>query len=244
MTSFHDDQALIGDRQWFGISSGIIAGDLVSVWADQAFWQAGLSPEVLMDAVEVYNTMRAEVMAGQWLDVRLAALPQASVAESEHVALLKSGRYSITRPLELGVALAGECDPSLLRALRTYGDSVGVAFQMRDDVLGMFGNQAETGKSVGGDIREGKRTVLILTALERATPTQRAILNQCLGNVHVDADQLEQVREIVRETGAADYVEARITDQYEIAQAAIEPVGNPAKRVLLELADLAVHRSR
>lgn len=243
MAEIHEREGWVGDREWFGISSGIITGDLVSVWADQAFAQANLPPATLQAGFEVYNTMRAEVMAGQWLDVRLAALPQATTAESEHVALLKSGRYSITRPLELGAAL-GECaDPELLLALRTYGDHIGVAFQMRDDVLGIFGNMAKTGKSVGSDIREGKRTVLMLMALEHATPAQRAILDRSLGNPDVTNTDLDAVREIVVATGARDLVELKIQRDLDTALSAAVNLDNPARQVLEELADLAANRA-
>ena len=243
MSALHADQGWVGDREWFGISSAIITGDLVSVWADQAFAQATLPTETLQAGFGVYNTMRAEVMAGQWLDVRLAALPQATTAESEHVALLKSGRYSITRPLELGATLSGDPAPELLEALRTYGDHIGVAFQMRDDVLGIFGNKAKTGKSTGGDIREGKRTVLMLTALERANATQRAVLDRCLGNPEVQAADLDAVREIVHATGATDVVEAQIQHHLETALGALDHLNDPARRVLRELAEQAVHRT-
>lgn len=243
MAELHEAEGWVGDREWFGISSGIITGDLVSVWADQAFAQADLPAATLQAGFEVYNTMRAEVMAGQWLDVRLAALPHASTAESEHVALLKSGRYSITRPLELGAAL-GECtDEAVLEALRTYGDHIGVAFQMRDDVLGIFGNKVKTGKSVGSDIREGKRTVLMLTALEQADPIQRAVLDRCLGNPDVTDGDLAAVREIVEATGARDLVELKIQRDLDIALAAAVNLDNPAQRVLEELADLSVNRA-
>lgn len=243
MAQLHDEHGWVGDREWFGISSGIITGDLVSVWADQAFWMANMPAPILERAVKVYNVMRAEVMAGQWLDVRLAALPKASAAESEHVALLKSGRYSITRPLELGVALGGQDRPELLKALRTYGDRIGVAFQMRDDLLGLFGDKAKTGKSVGGDVREGKRTVLMLHALAQANPAQRGLLDRCLGNPDVSLDDLTAVREVVRATGAAALVEQLIKDHLYEAVAAIGAISDPAHRVLVELADEAVNRS-
>lgn len=242
MAALHDHEGWVGDREWFGISSGIITGDLVSVWADQAFAQADLPAATLQAGFQVYNTMRAEVMAGQWLDIRLAALPEATTAESQHVALLKSGRYSITRPLELGATLGMCTRPEIFSALRTYGDHIGVAFQMRDDLLGIFGNAVETGKSVGGDICEGKRTVLMLTALSQATPAQRAVLERCLGNPDLTEHDLDTVRTIVDDTGARAQVEAKIQAALGTALGATVHLPNPARRVVEELADLSVNR--
>lgn len=239
----HDANGWLGDGEWFGISSGIIHGDLISVWADQVFWQADVDRDLLVAAYEVYNIMRAEVMAGQWLDIRLAALPDAQVAESRHVALLKSGRYSITRPLQLGATLGGLDDPTTRHALATYGDEMGVAFQMRDDVLGIFGDQAKIGKSVASDIREGKRTVLMLTALARADAAQRAVLDASLGNVDLDGDGIAWVRTIVEETGAVASIEDQIQAGYQRALDALTVVAQPAQRVLAELADMAINRS-
>ena len=175
LASEHRRGAWRGDPDWFGVSAAILAGDLTFVWADDLFEQSPAAPLALARARRGFSTLRAEVMAGQYLDLRLAALPCPDEASAQHVALLKSGRYTVTRPLQLGVALAtGDPDPALTDALTTYGDAVGVAFQLRDDVLGLFGDPAETGKSCVDDLREGKRTLLVLRALARRVRARAA----------------------------------------------------------------------
>ena len=129
-------------------------------------------------ARRVFTQLRTEVMAGQYLDLRLAGDAHADVSAARRVALLKSGRYTVTRPLQMGAAL-GSPDPVLDAALCAFGDAVGLAFQLRDDVLGLFGDPAETGKSALSDLREGKRTVLVLTALERAGPPAARTSSAC-----------------------------------------------------------------
>src|SRR5690606_11820356 len=125
-------------------------------------------------------------------------------------------------------------------ALQTYGDAVGVAFQMRDDVLGLFGDPAETGKGVVEDLREGKRTLLLLRALRLATPAQRAVLHARIGDPHLDEAGAARVQEVVAATGALASVEALITAQHALARSALAGVPQPARHALDELATLAV----
>ncbi len=238
----HTAARLLGDPRWFGIGGAILAGDLAFVWADQLFDEADLPAEALARARAVFTRLRIEVMAGQYLDLRLAGLPDAEEQNALDVALLKSGRYTVTRPLQLGAAIGG-AGPLLDAALRAYGDAVGVGFQLRDDVLGLFGDARRMGKDALSDLREGKRTVLMLRALRLANSAQRAALQELLGDEDLDEEQAERARAIVTETGAVADVEALIRRKRESAVQALVPVPAQARAALLELADFALFRS-
>jgi geranylgeranyl diphosphate synthase type I len=198
---------------------------------------------VLDAARRIFTTLRVEVMAGQFLDLRLAGLPTASVDDALRVALLKSGRYTVTRPLQMGAAMGGG-GPELHDTLGRYGDAVGVAFQLRDDVLGVFGDPESTGKGDLDDLREGKRTVLMLKTLERATPAQRAALDQVLGHRGLTTADAQTVRDIIVDTGALAEVEDLIIQRREAAGNALEGVDPAARSPLEDLADLAAFRAR
>lgn len=238
----HVEEGLTGDPSWFGVGGAILAGDLAFVWADQMLDTAVLPAAAIERARRVYTQLRVEVMAGQYLDLRLTGREGAGEVESMHVALLKSGRYTVTRPLQLGAAIGGgSC--ALLDALRDYGDAAGLAFQLRDDVLGLFGDPTRTGKGALSDLREGKRTVLMLRALGRAGPAEHRLLTQALGDPDVGDEAADRVREIVVDCGALASVERLLAEQLAVACDALEPIAPPAREALEELADFAAHRT-
>jgi geranylgeranyl diphosphate synthase, type I len=233
-----------GDAGWFGASAAVLAGDLVYVWADELLDRAPLSPPALNRARAVFTTLREEVIAGQHLDLLLAADPSADEARARHVALLKSARYTVTRPLLLGAALAPPAaGVRVERPLTTYGDAVGLAFQLRDDILGLFGEPSTTGKSDLDDLHEGKRTVLMLRALRLADDAQRSMLQAALGDPDLDEAGADRVREVVVATGALASVEARLTADHARALEAIDEVPEPARSALVDLAQLAIRRA-
>lgn len=242
LSAVHEGEGLEGDARWFGIGGAILAGDLAFVWADQLFDETPVPADVLDRARRVFTTLRVEVMAGQYLDLRLAGLPTASESDALHVALLKSGRYTVTRPLQVGAAIGGG-DDALDEALGRYGDAVGVAFQLRDDVLGLFGDPEATGKGDLDDLREGKRTVLMLKTLAQADAAQRRELAEVLGDRELGADDADRVRTIVTETGALREVEHLIAQRRDAADAALAAVDGAARTALTDLADLAAFRS-
>ena len=240
----HRTRDRLGDAVWFGASAAVLAGDLAYVWADELLDRSVLAPDALERARAVFTTLREEVIAGQHLDLLLACDPGADERRAEHVALLKSARYTVSRPLLLGAALAApERGAPVAPALLGYGDSVGLAFQLRDDLLGLFGDPAVTGKSDLDDLREGKRTVLVLRALRLADRAQQRVLEAALGDPRLDAGAAERVREVVVATGARASVEARITNEHARALEAIDELPDPARSALTDLADLAIRRS-
>ena len=238
----HHHRRLAGDAEWYGTSAAILAGDLAFVWADDLVDRAPLPTDVLARVRRAFTTLRVEVMAGQYLDLRLDRLDAADHSAARRVALLKSGRYTVTRPLAIGHALAGVDDPATARALAIYGDAVGMAFQIRDDVLGLFGDPDVTGKSSTSDLREGKRTVLMLRALDLASPLGRTTLERALGNPCLGAADVERCREIVAGCGALASVETLVRSQYDIAVEATARLPEPSGAALRALARSAVHR--
>jgi geranylgeranyl diphosphate synthase, type I len=213
----------------------------VFVWADMLFESAGLDPVAMSRSRAVFAELRCEVMAGQYLDLRLAGLPAATEADSLRVSLLKSGRYTVTRPLQMGAAL-GEPDPPG-RRLGSFGDAIGVAFQLRDDVLGLTGDPHTTGKGALEDVREGKQTLLVLRARDLADDVQRKVLADVIGDPEATTDDVDDVREIVVDTGALADVEGRVARLRADAEQAIRTVREPARSALLELAAEAIDRS-
>jgi geranylgeranyl diphosphate synthase type I len=234
-----------GDAEWFGLSAAILAGDLAFVWADELLESAEVAPEVLDRARRVFTTLRAEVLAGQYLDLALAASPEADERAAERVAMLKSARYTVTRPLLLGATLGsptGGVDARVEDALTRYGDAVGLAFQMRDDVLGIFGDPSVTGKGRLDDLREGKRTVLLLRAMRLSDPAGRAVLEATVGDPEVDEPAAQRCREVIASSGALASVEALIADRHARALAAITDLEDPAREALEGLASSAIVR--
>jgi len=198
----------------------------------------------LAQGLPVYDGMRSELMGGQYLDLLEQARGGGSVERALRVARYKSAKYTIEKPLHLGAALAG-AGPEVFAAYSGYGLPLGEAFQLRDDVLGVFGDPAVTGKPAGDDLREGKRTALVAMALEAATPAQAGVVRRFLGDPHLDGIGIEALRAVLTDTGAVARVEALIdtlmVDATEALAAA--PIGDEAREVLGQLAVAATARS-
>jgi geranylgeranyl diphosphate synthase type I len=241
LAAHHGAAGLTGDGAWFGVGAAVLAGDLAFVWADELFDETPVSVAERERGRVVFTELRTELMAGQYLDLLLAASADADPAQARRVALLKAGRYTVTRPLHLGAAIGG-ADLDLRAALTSYGDAVGVAFQLRDDVLGLFGDPGATGKGVLDDLRQGKRTVLMLEALERCDPALRSVLEEALGDPNVDEATAERVRAIVRESGALAAVERQVRERFDEAVDALASLEGPAQRALRQLAAQALFR--
>ena len=219
--AMHVEEKLSGSAAQFGISSAILLGDLALVWSAKMLHQSGIDGATLLRSLPMYDEMRVELMAGQYLDVYEQALASESVERSLKVARYKSGKYTIERPLHFGAAL-GDGKPDLFTTYSNYGLPLGEAFQLRDDILGIFGDPQETGKPAGDDLREGKRTVLLAKVMELADSTQKSEINSTLGNQGLDLAQVNKVREIFVSTGALSEVEALISKLTSSAQSALE----------------------
>ena len=216
LADWHRAQGLGGAAERFGESAAILLGDLCLVWAEQLLRESGLSAAALARGWPRYDTLRGELAVGQFADLVNDARTSPSLEEVLDVIRRKSGNYTVRRPLELGAALAG-CDEQVLGVLGEYGELVGEAFQLRDDVLGVFGRPSVTGKPSGGDLRERKATSVVVLAGEMASPGQRARLDRLSGRESLDEDHVDQWRRLITETGAASRIEQMIASRVSAA---------------------------
>ena len=228
----HDAGVWAGESRRFGEGVAILVGDLAFVYADALMHRAPLA------ARELWTELRVELNVGQYLDILGTARSERSRIVAERIARYKSAKYTVERPLQLGALLAapGRAD-ELLPALSSYGLPLGDAFQLRDDVLGAFGDEVVTGKPVGDDLREGKPTPLMAIAIERADSEQRAVLAG-VGRADLADDEVLGIQKVLIETGALAELEADID---RLAEQALRALGTvsicPAARQGLE--DLA-----
>jgi geranylgeranyl diphosphate synthase, type I len=226
-----------------GVAAAILAGDLAVVLSDELFCEAGFPAERFLAGFRWYNRMRSEVVAGQYLDLLGSHAPFPDEARVLRIARLKSGGYTVEKPLLIGSALAAGA-PEVETVLSAFGSTLGEAFQLRDDVLGLFGDPEMTGKDVDGDLREGKRTLLIARATAAASDEDRGFIEANLGRPDLDPEDAERIRQIVRDSGAlASTLEtierSRASAIATLGDAALDPAVSAA---LMELADLAAVR--
>jgi geranylgeranyl diphosphate synthase type I len=219
-----------GESRRFGEGVAILVGDLSDVFADRLM--ASAPPA----AFDVWNELKVELNVGQYLDVLGTARPGADLETAHRIARYKSGKYTIERPLHVGAALAGRLD-ELAEPLSAYGEPLGEAFQLRDDVLGVWGDAARTGKPVGDDLREGKPTPLLATALQRASGADAELLAR-VGAPDLGDDEVAALQDVLVRTGARDHIEATIADLTDVALVALEhsPLTGQAVESLTELA--------
>ncbi|MEM4424718.1 MAG: polyprenyl synthetase family protein [Candidatus Nezhaarchaeales archaeon] len=233
------------DAIHYGYSMAIIAGDLSSAYAIQALVRSGFEYDVVLEAVDVMQSIIEKTGHGQILDMTLEKEPLSMVREEDvlEVHKLKTAIYTIDGPLRIGGVLA-RADRELIDVYSKYAIPVGIAFQLQDDILGVFGDEKVVGKPVDSDIKEGKRTLLVIKAWERATPEQRRILEKTLGNRFASSEDVEMVREIIRSTGALDYVRKLALKLAEEGSSALDEadVSSDVKEILKDLAKLVVER--
>ena len=225
-----------GDPEQYGASAAILLGDLLLSWSDELLRRCGLPLERVVPALDVFDRCRSEVITGQFLDVSVQARGEADVDAAMTVLRYKSAKYSIERPLHIGATLAGGSDRQLAQ-LGAFGLPLGEAFQLRDDLLGVFGDPALTGKPAGDDLVEGKRTVLVALALDAAPAEDAARLDAALGRP-LDVGQVAELRRIIDESGAHAQVEDVIGRLAARAATALgeADLDERARAVLAELA--------
>lgn len=213
LESFYDEQQYEGDIEHFALSVAILTGDFAFTYADR--FTRGL-PDRCMG---IYDILKTELFAGQQMDLDAVYKKEISKEEISKIAQYKSGKYTIERPLHLGALLADE--NADIDTWSKYGSPLGEAFQLRDDVLGIFGQPGQTGKPVGDDLREGKYTLLLAQALENANSEQIDILNM-RGNSALPQEDIDSMIRIIDEVGALDAVEKRIQELYDESLTALD----------------------
>jgi geranylgeranyl diphosphate synthase type I len=228
-----------GDPVGFGTGAAILLGDLCLIWADEMLHTSGFDAAALARSSQFFDAIRVEVTAGQYLDLVAQASGEADMDRALRVLRYKAATYTVERPLHIGAALGGG-GQQLIDALSAYGLPLGEAFQLRDDLLGVFGNPTVTGKPAGDDLREGKRTVLTAYAVEHASEVQLSEFDRLFGRPDLDDDEIQLLREILQDSRAVQACEDLITDKTEDALAALERSPIDDKTVRKALEDLAV----
>jgi len=234
----HDTQRWRGETRRYGEGAAILVGDFAFVYADI------LLRSVPPVARPIFDELRVELCVGQYLDLEGTASGSSDPVQAERIERYKSGKYTVERPLQLGAALAGRLD-ELAAPLSAFGLPLGEAFQLRDDILGVFGDTAITGKPVGDDLREGKLTPLVATAAARATGSASRMLGQ-LGRADLDEAEIAGLQAVLVDTGAVDDVERGI--ERLVAQAldalSVAPIAPEARLALEELGVFVAWRDR
>jgi len=247
----HRAQGWEGDPHHYGLAGAVLLGDLALVAAGHeiAGSAAALPDDDGARVRALWNEMALQVTAGQYLDVRAQAVPwgrdpAADEQRAREVVLAKTASYSAELPLAMGAAAAGAPQAQVV-AVRAFGRTLGEAFQLRDDVLGVFGDPEQTGKPAGDDVREGKRTLLMARAAAHADAAQLDVLARRLGRQDLTDEDIDTVRRVLVETGALASVEERIDELYEAAleQLAEAEVNDDGRAALSDLASVTVRRT-
>jgi geranylgeranyl diphosphate synthase type I len=245
-SEIHAHRGWLGSADQFGRSAAILLGDLAMVWADDLVASTNLPIEARRRVQRVWSDIRTEVLGGQYLDIVAEASGAISIDSAMTVNLYKTASYTVSRPLQLGAATAAD-RPDIQAAFTDFGTDLGVAFQLRDDVLGVFGDPAVTGKPSGDDLRSGKRTVLVAEAIELADKTDAVAAAQLRTGIGTDLSdtQVAELCAVITSVGALAAVEDRID---MLTRRALEtlhaaPINSAARTALTELARLAANRS-
>lgn len=200
----HGHLGWAGEQRRIAEGAAVLTGNIAFAMADAALG------DVNAEARKQWTRVRTEVNIGQYMDLLGSAARVRSADHAMRVMAMKTAKYTVERPLRMGAAATGTTDVSLVGALGLFGELLGIAFQLRDDVLGVFGDPKVTGKPVGDDLREGKSTLLVARALEWADPAQREILAR-IGNPSLSDTDIADLQDVIRQTGALENVENEIT---------------------------------
>ena len=220
LAQWHRARNLSGSAEHFGASAAILLGDLCLIWAEQMLRESGVESQCLRRAWPRYDAMRAELAVGQFADLASDVRDLPPLDAVLDVARRKSGNYTVRRPLEIGAAMAG-CDESTLFHIGRYGAAVGEAFQLRDDILGVFGSPAVTGKPSSGDLLERKATSLVLIAHRMTETANRHELTELMSRHDLDEDALERWRTLIVASGAVQQIEEMIDELITSARKAL-----------------------
>ncbi len=239
----HTSESWSGEARRFGEGIAILVGDIAYVYADQLAGRCSRAAGDVLAAI--WDELRVELCVGQSLDLLGTALRRTDLQTASRIATYKSGKYTVERPLHLGAALAGGT-AELADALSAIGLPLGEAFQLRDDVLGVFGDAEATGKPVGDDLREGKPTALLAHASAATKSTAERVLLERVGAQDLSRTEISALHELIIETGALAKVESQIEDLTVAAHAAIAKasLADPAAAWLNDLADYVAWRDR
>ena len=241
--NIHKSKKYLGDREHFGLSSAILAGDLAFTFAEEILTSSPFPQERLRRARYFFDQMKFQVITGEYLDVLGSYKKRLTEEEVLNILEYKTAKYTVERPLQIGAMLAG-AEVAILESFTAYGIPLGQAFQLQDDILGIFGDAEKIGKPVGADIREGKKTVLIAKTYEWASKKEEQLLDRVVGNWAATDKDLSRVKEIIYSVGAYGYaikLSHRLIDQAKTAIDKDKYAGE-GKEYLLVAADYLLNR--
>ena len=232
------------EAKHFGESMALIIGNMVGALGNQVIFQSGFEAKKIMKALDELQSVVSWTVVGEAQDIFFQTRKQATEAEVIKMYENKTARYTVDGPLKLGAILGG-ADEKLIEFLHRYASTVGVAFQIKDDILGIFGNERKLGKSVGADITEGKFTLLLAKALELANSQEKKRLRLLLGKKDISKKEIEEVQIIMKRTGALEYAENKAKALVAEGIKAIEmaSVNKKIKNFLKEVAQYMVDRN-
>ncbi|OBG64414.1 MULTISPECIES: polyprenyl synthetase family protein [unclassified Mycobacterium] len=243
-SQWHRARGLSGSSARFGESAAILLGDLCLIWSEQMLRESGVDARRLQRAWPRYDTMRTELALGQFADLVSDVRRMPTLDAVLDVARRKSGNYTVRRPLEIGAAMS-DCDDRTLSRLGRYGAAIGEAFQLRDDVLGVFGSPAITGKPAAGDLLERKATSLVVTAHQLADASTRAELTELMNGHALDGEALDRCKTLIVGTGAVQLIEQMISDRVAAAREHLDDasIDGPVRTALEEMATACTDRA-
>lgn len=243
-SQWHRTRKLSGPAERFGESAAILLGDLCLIWAEQMLRDSGVEYRSLQQAWPRYDAMRTELAVGQFADLANDVRDLPTMEMVLEVARRKSGNYTVRRPLEIGAAMSG-CSDRTVSGLGRYGEAVGEAFQLRDDLLGVFGAAAVTGKPDGQDLIERKATSVVIAAHRLADPITRRQLTELMNTDDLDDSAIDRWRTLIATTGAVQWIEDTITDRVSSALGELDQlrIGEPVRAALTNMAAVCTERN-
>ena len=231
------------DMKHFGVSMAILAGNFASSLGYEVLTCSNFPSNLKIKAVEKLNQIVSNTITGEAMDVVLADRLDANLNDVLKMQKYKTAKYTIEGPLHLGAILAG-ADEKFLKSISEFAIPLGIAFQIQDDIIGVFGNEKKIGKPVGADIKEGKKTLLSIKAFERADKKQLKILSKSFGNRNISLNEIDAVREIIKKTGSLEYSLEEIKGLIKFSKTRLEEIkiSQKYRKPLLKLVDFIVER--
>ncbi len=231
------------DSKHFGSAVAIIIGDIVSALGNQIIFDSGFSEKLVMKALSGLQSIISYTAIGQVKDLYIEYRNKASEKDVLNMYEYKTAKYTIEGPLHLGATLGGS-NSNFLKGISEYSIPVGIAFQIQDDILGIFGDRKKLGKEVGSDIEEGKITILVIKAREKANKEQKKLLNEVLGKKNLTIEEIESFRKVIRETGSLEYAKGLAFEYVKKGKKALDGIKmkKETKDFLLGMADYMIQR--
>jgi len=244
LSRWHRNRKLSGPADRFGESAAILLGDLCLIWAEQMLRESGVEYRSLQQAWPRYDAMRTELAIGQFADLASDVRDLPSMDTVLEVARRKSGNYTVRRPLEIGATMSG-CSDRTVCGMGRYGEAVGEAFQLRDDLLGVFGAESATGKPDGQDLIERKATSVVIAAHQLADPAARKQMNELMSADNLDAEAIDRWRRLIVATGAVEWIEDTISHRVTSALDELDQlrIGDPVRAALTNMAAVCTERT-